>query len=141
MANANKVDQLAKILPTSWDSGSAIHYSKLTDAVNGLLGYNGPSVISNSLDVQGNPVQNVANPKAATDALNLQTADAKYASSVQSKALDVGGTHTLTGLNALYLQSSKGLSVTITTAKLTPTGTNGSMTFSKGLLISAVQST
>ena len=131
---ANKADQLAKILPTAWDSGSAVHYSKLTDAVNGLLGYNGPAVISNSLDVQGNPVQNVADPTAATDALNLGTAESKYSSSVQSKALDIGGSDSLKGLNALYYQSQKGLSVTITIAKLTTGGTNGSLTFKNGLL-------
>ena len=34
-----------------------------------------------------------------------------------------------------------GLSVTITTAKLTPTGTNGSMTFTNGILTSQTQST
>jgi hypothetical protein len=34
-----------------------------------------------------------------------------------------------------------GLSVTITTAKLTPTGTNGSMTFTNGILTSQTQAT
>ena len=37
--------------------------------------------------------------------------------------------------------STTGLSVTITTAQLTPTGTQGSMTFSNGLLVSQVQAT
>jgi len=101
---ANKVDQLGKILPKEWDANSSVHYSKLTDAVNSLLGYNGPAVIANSLDVQGNPVQNVANPKAATDALNLGAADARYSPAVSGPKFDVGGPHALKGLTYLYLQ-------------------------------------
>ena len=58
-------------------------------------------------------------------------------------ALVAGTNVTITGswpdqtINA----STTGLSVTITTAQLTPTGTQGSMTFSNGLLVSQVQAT
>lgn len=138
---ANRVGQLAKIMPSAWDSNSTVHYSKVTDAVNTLLGYNGPAVIGNTLDVQGNPIQNVATPQAATDALNLGTADAKYSPSVVGSQFDIGGKHALKGLTNLYMQSQKGLSVTIVTSALTPTGTQGSMTFVKGLLVSQVQAT
>jgi hypothetical protein len=138
---AQPVNQLAKILPTAWDANSSVHYSKLTDAVNGLLGYNGPAVISNILDVQGNPVQNVAAPTAPTDALNLGTAESKYSPSVVGPQLDVGGSTPLKGLTYLYRQSQKGLSVTITTAKLTTGGAQGSLTFQNGLLVAQVQAT
>jgi hypothetical protein len=138
---ANKVDQLAKILPNSWDAGSQVHYSKLTDAVNSLLGYNGPSVVGNILDVSGNPIQNVAAPTAPTDALNLQTAESKYSPAVVGPQLDVGGSTPLKGLTYLYQQQQKGLSVTIMTAKLTALGTNGSMTFLRGLLVKQTPAT
>jgi hypothetical protein len=136
-----KTNQLAKIMPNAWDDNATLHYSKLTDAVNGILGYNGQAVISNSLSVSGNPIQNVAAPTAATDALNLGTADAKYSPSVVSSALDVGGSNSLKGVSLLYQWRQKGLSVTVTTAKLTTGGTNGSMTFLNGLLVNSVQST
>ena len=113
-------NQLAKIMPSAWDANSTQHYSKLTDSVNSLLGYNGQAVISNSLSVSGNPIQNVAAPTAATDALNLGTAEEKYSPAVVGPQLDVGGTSSLKGVNALYLWKNSGLSVTITTAKLTP---------------------
>jgi hypothetical protein len=138
---AQPPNQLAKILPTAWDANSSTHYSKVVDAVNSLLGYNGPAVISNSLDVRGNNVQNVANPVSGTDAMNLQTAEAKYSPSVTSSQLDVTGGNALKGLTYLYRQSQKGLSVTITTAALTTGGAQGSMTFLNGLLVNSVQST
>jgi hypothetical protein len=100
----NQVDQLAKILPTEWNANSATHYSKLTDAVNFLLGYNGQINVVNALSVNGNPVQNVADPSAPTDALNLKTAEAKYAPSVTGPQLDVGGSNAMKGLTYLYLQ-------------------------------------
>ena len=138
---ANKVDQLAKILPNSWDAGSQVHYSKLTDAVNSLLGYNGPAVVGNDLDVQGNNVQNVADPSAPTDAVNLQTADSKYSPAVTGPQFDVGGSNALKGVTYLYRQQQAALSVTIVTAKLTALGANGSMTFKNGLLVAQVPAT
>ena len=138
---ANPTNQLAKIMPTAWDDHSATHYSKLTDAVNSLLGYNGQVNVVNDLSVNGNKVQNVAAPVAPTDALNLGTAEAKYAPSVTGPQLDVGGSNSLKGVTYLYTWKNKGLSVTITTAALTSGGTQGSMTFTAGLLTAAVQST
>lgn len=137
----NQVNQLAKILPTAWDAHSSTHYSKLTDAVNTLLGYNGTIPMVNTLDLNNNPIQNVAAPVAPTDALNLGTAEAKYAPSVTGPQLDVGGSNAMKGVTYLYTWKAKGLSVTITTAKLTVGGTNGSMTFLNGLLVAAVPST
>jgi hypothetical protein len=141
-------NQLAKIMPSAWDANSTQHYSKLTDAVNSLLGFNGPAVISNILDVQGNPVQNVAAPTAATDALNLGTAEAKYSPAVVGPQLDVGGSTPMKGLTYLYqwrqginAWQGKGLSVTVTTAKLTAGGTNGSLVFTNGLLTAVTPAT
>ena len=138
---ANQTNQLAKIMPSAWDANSTQHYSKLTDAVNGLLGYNGQAVISNSLSVSGNPIQDVANPTSATDALNLGTADSKYSASVIGPQLDIGGSNALKGLTSLYRESQKGLSVTVTTAKLTVGGANGSLVFTNGLLTSVTPAT
>lgn len=137
----NMTNQLAKIFPTKWGKGETDHYSKVTDAVNGLLGYNGQINVSNDFSVNGNNVQNVADPVAATDALNLQTAEAKYSPTVVGPQLDVGGKTPLKGLTYLYSWRQKGLSVTITTAKLTGGGTNGSMTFVNGLLVASTQAT
>ena len=134
-------NQLAKIMPSAWDATAVQHYSKLTDSVNSLLGFNGPAVISNILDVQGNPVQNVAAPTAATDALNLGTAEAKYSPAVVGPQLDVGGSTPMKGLTYLYQWRQKGLSVTVTTAKLTGGGANGSMTFVSGLLVASTPAT
>ncbi len=124
------VDQLAKILPTAWDAGISVHYSKVVDAVNTLLGYNGPAVIGNSLDVQGNPVQNVANPTEPTDALNLQTADANYAPSVQSQALDVNGSSPIKGLAYLYYQKKVLKLLSGANVVLSPTNGVGNVTVS-----------
>jgi len=45
---------------------------------------------------------------------------------------------TITGT---VVQPSNGITRTITTAKLTPTGTNGSMTFTNGILTASTQAT
>ena len=85
---------------------------------------------------------------AAQPASSLSTflGSLKWRRGVQAQATPglVAGTNvTITGswpdqtINA----STTGLSVTITTAQLTPTGTQGSMTFSNGLLVSQVQAT
>ena len=78
--------------------------SQLIDTVNSLSGYNGTAFIHNSLNVQGNPVQNVADPAAPTDAVNLQTAESKYSPAIVGPQLDVGGKTPLKGLSYLYLQ-------------------------------------
>ena len=138
---ANRVSQLAKIMPSAWDSNSTVHYSKMTDSINTLLGYSGPVPFQNSLDLNNNPIQNVAAPKDPTDALNLGTADSKYSPAVLSPQLDIGGKYALKGLTNLYLQSQKGFTGTITTAKLTTLGTNGSITFKNGIVVSQVPAT
>jgi hypothetical protein len=45
------------------------------------------------------------------------------------------------GLTYLYQWRQKGLSVTVTTAKLTGGGTNGSLTFLNGLLVAVTPAT
>jgi hypothetical protein len=134
-------NQLGKPTFTGITSQHQQFLSQMVDTVNSLAGYNGTAFINNSLDVQGNNVQNVANPVAPTDALNLQTAEAKYSPAVVGAQLDVGGKTPLKGLTYLYQQDQKGLNVTITTAKLTSGGTEGSMTFVKGKLVAQVQAT
>ena len=52
-----------------------------------------------------------------------------------------GLTGVLYGNNTSAISAITGLSVTITTAKLTLTGTNGSMTFTHGILTSQTQAT
>lgn len=52
-----------------------------------------------------------------------------------------GLTGYLYGNNTSAISAITGLSVTITTAKLTLTGTNGSMTFTHGILTSQTQAT
>ena len=56
---------------------------------------------------------------------------------------DITGLATVahTGAYSDLTGTPTGLSVTITTAKLTPTGTNGSMTFTNGILTSQTQAT
>ena len=121
------VNQLAKILPSAWDANSATHYSKLTDAVNSLLGYNGPTVLANSLDLNSSQINNVADPVEGTDAVNLQTAEGKYSPSVVGPQLDVNGTSPMKGLSYLYYQKYvngiiAGTGVTISSPKANGTG-------------------
>jgi hypothetical protein len=44
-------------------------------------------------------------------------------------------------ITGTVVQPSNGITRTITTAKLTPTGTNGSMTFTNGILTASTQAT
>ena len=131
--NPPKVNQLAKILPSAWDANSSVHYSKLTDSVNTLLGYNGAIPMVNILDLNGNPVQNVADPTAPQDALNLQTADKNYSPAVTKGQFDVGGKHALKGLTYLYLQTYVNKLIAGAGISLSPTSGTGEVTITASL--------
>ena len=129
-----KQNQLSKPKLTGISTEHAQFLSQLVDSVNSQMGYNGPAYVNNNLDVQGNPINNVADPKAAMDALNLQTADKKYSPAVVGPQLDVGGKSPLKGLTYLYLQkyvnqiiAGAGISISPAsgTGKVTITATGG----------------
>ena len=107
--------------------------SQLIDTVNSLSGYNGTAFIHNSLNVQGNPVQNVADPSAPTDALNLQTADASYSPAVTKGQFDVGGKHALKGLTYLYAQKYVNKLIAGAGISLSPTSGTGEVTITASL--------
>ena len=79
---------------------------------------------------------------AFTDIIGVATV-AQGGTGTASPALVAGTNVTITGSwpNQTINSSTTGLSVTITTAKLTTLGTNGSMTFTNGLLTSQVAAT
>ena len=98
----NQVNQLAKIMPSKWDKDSMEHYSKLTDAVNTLLGYNGPVPFASDLQLNGNRITNVGTSQSPTDALSSGEAESKYSPEVVGSKLDVGGSNAMKGLTFLY---------------------------------------
>lgn len=66
-------------------------WSYIIGAVNGLLGYTGPSKFKNSLDVTGNRVQNVADPIHSGDAVSKSYADANYGSKAIQPNIEILG--------------------------------------------------
>jgi hypothetical protein len=93
----------------------------------------------NSINTSGIP--QLSQP-AFTDVSGTATV-AQGGTGTASPALVAGTNVTITGSwpNQTINSSTTGLSVTITTAKLTTLGTNGSMTFTAGLLTSQVAAT
>ena len=110
-------------------------------AVQALQGSGGRTTLFSGLDVQGETVTGVGSPQGPSDAVSLAHAEANYSPQATSSSFDIGGKNALTGLTNLYLQVTQGGSGTVTLAKLTTLGTNGSITFKQGLMQSFVNPT
>lgn len=136
------------------DSGVAmlnLQFSQLATTINNILGDGGATQFPAGLDVQGSTVTGIASPSGPTDAVSQGHVSTNYGAQAQQPQLDIGGQHTLKGLAYVYGQVAPGgtqttaiaaiqailapgISATVTLAKLTGGGTDGSMTFVKGIL-------
>ena len=126
------------------DSGVAFvnqSFAQLFNTVNALFGSGGPTILPSGIDVQGSKVTGLAAPTHPSDAVSAGHADANYSAPAVSPQLDLGGSSTLKGLSNLYLLLGQSFSGTITLAKLTGGGSNGSITVVGGLITSVVQPT
>lgn len=110
-------------------------------AIQALQGSGGRTTLFSGLDVQGETVTGVGAPQSPSDAVSLQHAQDNYSPQATASQFDVGGPNALKGLTALYLAQTNGFSGTITTAKLTTLGANGSITVVNGLITKVVPAT
>ncbi len=115
--------------------------AQLTGAVQALQGSGGRTAIFSGLDVQGETVSGLGTPKSPTDAVSLAHAQGSYSPEVVGPQLDLGGKNAMPGLSSIYLMITQAGSGTVTLAKLTGGGTNGSITFKNGLMQSFVNPT
>jgi len=80
------------------------------------------------------------NAAGARQNLGLGTIAVQNANTVAITGGTINGV-AITGSTIPYSNVTGGITRTITTAKLTPTGTNGSMTFTNGILTASTQAT
>lgn len=118
-----------------------VFLSQLVGAVQSVQGAGGPSVLPSGIDVQGSTVSGLGPPQSETDAISSGHAQSQFSPEAIAPKLDVGGANALTGLTNIYLLMQQAGSGTVTLAKLTGGGTNGSITFKQGLMQSFVQPT
>jgi len=110
-------------------------------AVQALQGSGGRTTLFSGLDVQGETVTGVGSPQGPSDAVSLAHANGNYSATAVGPQLDIGGSNALPGLSSIYLQMTQAFSGTVTLAKLTGGGSNGSMTVKNGLIVSVVAPT
>lgn len=129
--------------------------AQIFTTVNALFGAGGPTLLPSGVDVQGATVTGLAAPSSPSDAVSAAHADSNYSAAAQRPQLDLGGTQTLKGLAYLYQWQqqnqggvaaalaalAKGVSGTVSLAKLTPTGTDGSLTVAGGIITSITNPT
>ena len=132
--------------------------SQHVTAVQALQGSGGRTVIQSGLDVQGETVTGLGAPQNESDAVSLGHAQANYSPASTAASFDLGGSNALKGLTNLQIVSNTnapliasipaikaqlavGISGTITLAKLTGGGTNGSITVVKGIITAFVNPT
>lgn len=111
-------------------------YLKIKSAVNNLYG----SLTWSSIDKAGSKITDIID-RSHQDLQSLQggsSTERYHLTSAQQSGLTGGADTTLHFHTA---DRASGLSVTITTAKITSGGTNGSMTFTNGVLTSQTQAT
>ena len=116
--------------------------------VNAHSGVSGPTILPSGADVQGKTVTGLAAPTSPTDAISSGHADSQYGAASLSPQLDIGGSSALKGLTSLQMTSNSqatsiaaiqstlapGASGTVTLAKITGGGANGSLTFAGGII-------
>lgn len=125
-----------------------VAFQQILTALNQVNGTLGPVVLPSGIDVAGAPITNVGAPQGPTDAISSGHAQGNYSPEVVGPQLDVGGKNALKGLNAAYALAQQassalaaGVSGTVTLAKITGGGTNGSITFVGGVVTGFVQPT
>lgn len=122
--------------------------SQLTGAVQALQGSGGPSVLPSGVDVAGARVTGLAAPQHSSDAISAGHAQSQFSADTLGPQLDIGGSNALKGLTGLQIQQNRlqsalagGVSGTITLAKLTVGGTNGSITVTSGIITAFTNAT
>jgi hypothetical protein len=124
--------------------------NQLIGAIQSLQGSSGPSVLPSGIDVAGSTITGLAAPTSPSDAISAGHAANQYSASSLGPQLDIGGKNALKGLTGLQMTSNSqastlatitatlatGVSGTVTLVKLTVGGTNGSLTFTAGLVTS-----
>lgn len=123
-----------------------LQWQQVINTVNQAVGNAGRVVIPSGIDVAGSNITGLGAPTHPTDAISSGHADAKYGGAASSANLDLGGNNTLKGLSSLYLNlgataNGAGLNATITLAKITGGGSNGSITIANGIVTSFVAPT
>lgn len=120
-----------------------LQLSQIVNALNRGTGQGGPVVLPAGIDVAGSSVTGLGKPSSPSDAVSLGHADGNYGAPAVSPNLDIGGTSTLKGLASVYaaVQPGANVSGTITLAKLTGGGTEGSITILNGIVTKFVAST
>lgn len=132
-------------------------FTQMINAVNQILGSGGPSILASGVDVRGSQVTGLGAPSGPTNAISQGHADATYSAAAAQPQLDIGGKYALKGLTAVYgtttqqgtqiaaiqatLAHGVGVSGTITLAKLTGPGANGSITVLNGIITGFVNPT
>ena len=113
-----------------------LQMSQIVNALNRGTGQSGPVVIPAGVDVAGGSVTGLGTPSNPSDAVSLGHAQGNYGPAAVAPNLDLGGTHTLKGLAAVYASVQPGANVsgTIALAKLTGPGANGSITIKNGIV-------
>lgn len=74
---------------------------QLINAVNSVLGVGGPAKLAGGVDVAGQQVTNLGQPRAETDAVSLAHAEGNYSAAALAPRLEAGGSHTLKTFRAL----------------------------------------
>lgn len=136
------------------DEGMAafnLSMSQIVNAINQNNGQAGAVVLPSGVDVQGSSVTGLGTPTGPTDAVSLGHSNTNYGAPAVAPQLDIGGKNTLKGLAYTYSQVgpngtqtnaiaaiqkalAAGVSGTVTLAKITGGGSNGSLTFVKGII-------
>jgi hypothetical protein len=122
--------------------------NQVIGAIQSLQGSSGPSVLPSGIDVAGSTITGLAAPTSPSDAISAGHAANQYSASSLGPQLDIGGKNALKGLTGLTITSNSqgtsitqiqavlavGISSTVTLAKITSGGVNGSLTFVKGII-------
>lgn len=131
--------------------------AQMINSINAGTGQAGMVVIPAGLDVAGGTVTGLGNPTGESDAVSLGHAQGNYSAPAVAPSLDIGGKNTLKGLAYVYSQVQQngpsisalqailapgnGITGTITLAKLTGGGTEGSITVLNGIVTGFVNPT
>lgn len=94
-------NQLGIISPPGDDPAFNQHYTQLTNAVNTLIGYNGPIGLKDHIDMGGKRVTNVGPPEDITDAISHSFANSKFSPSVIRPQLESNGSAPMQSMRRL----------------------------------------
>ena len=125
-----------------------VYLSQIVGAVQSLQGTGGPSLLPSGIDVAGSRVSGLGAPAHPSDAISSGHAQSQFSPEVIGPNLDIGGKNALKGLtglqmgqNALQAALAAGVSGTVTLAKITGGGANGSLTVVGGIITAIVNPT